>query len=124
MTIDELKTLDLTMPIEEFFAIGYYKWSGYNLKACFASDKSGNIFQFSSGEKALQGAKALAVNYCKEDCEDGTIYCSLAMKIKCGGGREPVNEDLAYFTVKGAQTTRDEIMEQLERLRNERGREA
>ena len=121
MTLDELKTIDLTMPVEEFYAIGYYKWVGYNLKACFASDKDGNIFQLSSDEKALRGAKALAVNYCKEGCEDGTIFCSLAMKITYGGGKEPVNKDLAYFTVGGAMTTRDEVMAQLEIMREQRG---
>lgn len=121
MTLQELHTIDLTMPIEDFYAVGYYKWKDGELICCLASDAKdglGNIIQFPDKDTAVNSAKGLAAKYCREEADDGTLFCSVAMRIQCGGGREPEDSELAYFSVGGMTTTRDELNDRLEMIRN------
>ncbi len=125
MTTREMLHYDPDMQEEEFFVIGYYKWLDYEPHAFIASDKDKQIVKLRDKETAERNAMSLAKSSCKQDCENNSVFCTVVVRIRIGGGKEPEGEEVTkYFLKDGnviAQVTRDEAIQGMVNVYQQRG---
>lgn len=120
MTTEELFKFDLNIPEETFYLLGFFRWKDMEPRAELVKDKKNNLIVIKDEALARQVGEAFSGKYCKFGVDDGTVFCSVVLKVTRGAGKPVKDEQLTCFTAY-REFSYQEAISELERLFFEKG---